>query len=162
VRLDDVVEGRIVRARAARAVADRVAIDQALVDGSQVLVLELEPLQGLAAHVGHEDIGIADQAFQYLSPLGILEVDGDAALVAVDAQEHAGHARMPRRPYIARAVAFEALDLDHVRAQVAEEHRAIRTEQDRCQVDDAHAVQRARHLHVARSIGSSAFHLSRP
>src|SRR6478672_5948400 len=78
------------------------------------------------------------------------EVDPDAALVAVDREvvgrgpRAVGVAADPRRPPTARRVALGRLELDHVGAEVAQEHRAVRPGEDRRAVDDAQAGEGTR------------------
>jgi len=70
------------------------------------------------------------------------EVEGDRALVAVDRQVVGGHALADRRQPGAGVVAARALDLDHVGAQVAEQHRGVGPGQHTGEVGDQDAVQR--------------------
>ena len=91
-----------------------------------------------------------EQPAQDGGALGALEVEPDAALVAVDRQVVGGGPRPvgrrrsdPRRPPAARRVTLGRLDLDDVGAEVAEEHRAVRPGQDGRAVDDPQAGERA-------------------
>ena len=77
-----------------------------------------------------------------------LQVEPDRALVPVDREEVGGRPRAvglvadPRRPPAPRRVAVGRLDLDHVRAEVGEQHRAVRAGQDRGAVGDADPRER--------------------
>ena len=67
----------------------------------------------------------------------MLEIERDALLVAVDAEEVRALALEKRRSPGARVVAFARLfDLDDARAHVGEQHRAIRARQHARQVQD--------------------------
>ena len=59
---------------------------------------------------------VRDELERDLEPVGVLEVERDVALAALAAEE-----RLARH---AHAVAGDGLDLDDVRAEVAEDHRA--------------------------------------
>src|SRR5262249_14455018 len=70
--------------------------------------------------------------------VGILEIERDVTLAPLTPDERrdlgASHAVAPRR-----------LDLDHVRAEVAQEHRAERPGEILAEVEDADAFQRTGH-----------------
>ena len=82
--------------------------------------------------------------------LGVLEIERDALLVAVDAQEIRALAVDERRSPGARVVAAaRMLDLDDPRAHVGEQHRAVRARQHARQVQHRHAGQRTRRMRSA-------------
>jgi hypothetical protein len=71
------------------------------------------------------------------------EIEGDAFLVAIDAEEIRAFAVLKGRPPRARVVAaLRMLDLDHARAHVGREHRAVRPREDARQIEDGHARER--------------------
>ena len=76
------------------------------------------------------------------APSGVLQVEADRALVAVDRQEVGRGPRAgrrvadPRRTPAARRVAVGRLDLDDVGAEVGQEHRRVGAGEDRREVDD--------------------------
>ena len=73
----------------------------------------------------------------------MLEVEGDAALVAVHDQERRGHAVDSRLAIPAGVIAAGQLfDLDDVGAQVGEHHPAGGPGHDLCQLEHAHAGER--------------------
>ena len=67
--------------------------------------------------------------------LGRLEVDGDVALAALAAKE--------RRANHAHAVAGDGFDLDHVHAEITQEHRTEGTGEVLPEVDEDQAIERA-------------------
>ena len=72
-----------------------------------------------------------------------LQVEHHAPLVAVDRQEVAGLAFDEWGPPLTRMVASPGrLQLDHVGAQVAEQHRAVGTRQRVGEIQDADALER--------------------
>ena len=119
-------------------------------------IVEPELGQRARPEVLDQDIALRDQAFEHLPPLGMLEVEGHAFLVPVDAEEvralavHVGApgARtwragvMKRRAPGARVVALaRLLDFDDPRAHVGEQHRAIRTGQHAGEVENGDPVE---------------------
>ena len=74
--------------------------------------------------------------------LGLLEIEREGLLVAVDAEEIRAFGADERRSPPARIVAAAGLlDLDHARAHVGEQHRAERARQHAREVDDEQAFQ---------------------
>ena len=65
------------------AVAGGRAVHEHRVDGVERVVVDFEALGDALAKVLDEDVGSLDQLVHDLAPFGGLEVDGDAALVAV-------------------------------------------------------------------------------
>ena len=53
----------------------------------QMSVMQIEPLQRLAPHVGQEHVGLGDELVGELSSVLVLQVDLDAALVAIGDEE---------------------------------------------------------------------------
>jgi hypothetical protein len=66
-----------------------------------------------------------------------VQVDPDAPLVPVEHREEAG----ARAEQASRSVAVDGLDLDHVRAQVAQDQSAGRPHDHVRELDDAQAPQ---------------------
>ena len=96
-----------------------------------------------------EHVGAGEEASKDGRAVGLLEVEPDAPLVAVDREEVGGGSRAvglvadPRRSPAARRVALRRLDLDDVRPEVGQQHRAVGPGEDRRAVDDADAGERA-------------------
>jgi len=92
----------------------------------------------------------------------LLNVEHHAALVAIDLQVDRTHAGTAHRAAGAHDVARRRLDLDHVRAVVAEDLGRERPHQHGRHVDDAHALERAAGLcalvglsgHVGMDLGA--------
>ena len=78
-----------------------------------------------------------------LAPRVAAEVERDGLLVAVDRQEIRRLAvGQERRPHDAhRVAAVGILDLDHLGAQVREQHRAVRPREHAGEVEDADALE---------------------
>ena len=75
-------------------------------------------------------------------PPGGLEVDGDAFLVAVDAQEVGALVAQERRAPAPRVVAAAGMfELDDAGAEVAEHHRAVRPREHAGEIENGDAVQ---------------------
>jgi hypothetical protein len=101
------------------------------------------PGHGAGPEVLDQDIGAPDQLGQ-LGTVGLVgQVGGEGPLVAVDGQEVgrlvAGK-RWPPRPGVVTDA--RTLDLDHVRAEVAEEHRRVRCGEYPAEVGDDDSGQR--------------------
>ena len=104
----------------------------------------------LRVDVVHEEVGTGDQAVEDRAPARAGEVERDPALVGVQVEEEAALLRVRRaarkRPPLARAVAGdERLDLHHVGAEVGEQLGCIRGAHQLADLEDAEAVERARH-----------------
>ncbi len=147
---DDVV-GRpvLVGARAGPGVAETSdgRVDQPGSHRPHRVVADAEAVHDAGLRVLDERVRPFDEPQQRVAAVGGLEVEHDAALVAVDAGEVAAVrplAVLPReRPAVARHVPGRRLDLDHVRAEVGQQHRAERPGQRLRGVDDPQARQRA-------------------
>src|SRR6187551_931956 len=68
-------------------VAGHRGIDQPWMTLSQRSVVEAESLQRARLEVFDEDVGAFDQCVEYAPPLRLLEVEREAFLVAIDAEE---------------------------------------------------------------------------
>ena len=106
----------------------------------QLLVPQGERVHGAGAIVLDQDVRARGQGPEDLLPARFLQVEDDAALVAVDAPE-AGTLGAAASRHRARGVAVRRLDLDHVGAQVPEEHRAEGAGHDLGRVEDADPVE---------------------
>src|SRR6267142_2480706 len=136
----------IAAARGVRArlpVAGDRAVDQPRVERRQRLVVHAEARGDAGPVVLDEDVGGRHQLLQDGDALGALEVEYEAALVAVDGQE--GRRDTGRGLEIHRAgrLAPGRLDLDDVGAHVGEEHRAEGARHHLRLIEDAQALQRS-------------------
>lgn len=99
--------------------------------GFDRLVVERHPRECPELEVFDNEIGFGEERVEERSPLGMLEVESDAFLVAIDAQKVRALAGDKRRAPCARLVAAARLfDLDDARAHVREQHRAVRSGED--------------------------------
>jgi hypothetical protein len=126
---------------AAAAVADGGAVDQRGVALPQAFVVEAEALQALRPHVGDQHIRLAGKGERGLLAGRRLQIQHDAALVAVGLQKQRAHAGCAPWPDPAHGVAGLAFDLDDVRAQVAQDLRGRGAHDHGGEVEHAHASQ---------------------
>jgi hypothetical protein len=109
----------------------------------QRLVGEIELFHRAAPEILDEDVCVPHEAQQDLVTLSPLEVERDAALVAVEDQIRRRNAVDARLAVPARVVAAgELLDLDHVRAEIGEQRATGRTGHDLRQLEHAHSDER--------------------
>src|SRR5206468_11987140 len=94
-----------------------------------------------------DDVAFLDEPLEHALAVRILEVDGHAALVAIDREVVRGDPLdAGRRPLTCLVTRPGHLDLDHVRAVIPEHERAVRPRQRAREIEDAYAVERARWL----------------
>src|SRR5207245_6491361 len=112
------------------------------------LVAQPEPLHHPGAEVFGDDIGLPDQAARDVLTLDSLQIDDDAALVAVEQQREIAVGRIVRRrPQPPRPVAVRGpLNLDHIGAEPGQHLGAGRPGLVVGEVDDADAFERLAHL----------------
>src|SRR5215475_12340083 len=144
-RLNDVVKGRPSGVWARFRKSIRAAIDQSRIAFAQTLVIEAEFTHRLRPHGCYEDIRAVDQVEQYISLVFALQIERDAAFVAVQVEKRSAHSAVAERREVARNIAFRRFDLDYIGAHVAQNLGRIRPHHNRGQIDDANACQRARH-----------------
>ena len=105
-------------------------------------IIEAEFAERPRPEILDQDVGAGHQTIENRAALGMFEVERDAFLVAIDAQEvralalEEGRAPRPRVIPLARL-----LDLDDARAHVSEEHRAIRSREDTGEVENHDSVE---------------------
>ena len=121
----------------------------------QRLPAEAQPLHHAGPEILQHHVGAVDQIPEDLEIGGVLEVEPDAALVAVP--QHEGRAlAFDEGRRAAHGIALRAFDLDDVGAEIAQLHAAERARQVRRQVEDHQAVERARHVYSPSSFLRSA------
>ena len=141
--LRDQVEAALVGPRPVATVPGHRAVDQAGIDLRQHVVAETELLERAAPVVLGEHVGACDHPAQHLLALLVLEVQRDAALVAVQDHERCRHAVHARLAIAARVVATgQLLDLDHFGAEVGEHHAGGGPGHDLSELEHAHAGER--------------------
>ena len=133
----DVESGQI-GVRPLVAVARHVGVDQAGIPGCDVLVLEAEALSGRMRRIDDQHVRPPDQPLEDVPRARRLEIERESPLVAVVEMPGivVGGARLRRN--LVRdppRIAARRLDLDHVGAEVGQDHRRARTRDEARQVD---------------------------
>ena len=138
-RLDHVVVRGLVSVGPGAAEPPGPTVDDRRVARAHRRVVEPEPVDRPRTHVVHERIRALEQAHHRFQAAGVLEIEHDAALVAVVGEEDCPHSILDRRRAgAAHRVAAGGFDLDDVGAQIAEHLGRDGTEQDGGEVDDPH------------------------
>ena len=138
---DDVVAAALA-VGAGLAEARHRRVDQAGVGLREAVVVDAQALDHAGPEVLHHDVGAGGQLQERLLAARVLQVERHAALVAVEHREAVGLV-VDLRVEAARGVAVgEALDLDHVGAQIPEHHRAVGAGHHAGEVDHLHAFER--------------------
>ena len=141
-RLHHEVITRQVLAAAAAEPADR-RVDDRRVHRADRVVVKAEAGKPAGLEVLHEHVRPAGELLRERAVAVVLQVERDGPLVPVDRQEVGRHAVLgDRRHPGARVVTAGRLHLDHVRAEVGEQHRAVRPGQDAGKVRDEQPGQR--------------------
>ena len=96
---------------------------------------------GLGAQIIHNDVGGADQPKIQRLALGLGQVEHNAALIAVDAEVEAAVV-FDFRTDGPRLIAVRRLDLDHVRAHIAEHGGAVGAGQHAGDIQHPNSCQR--------------------
>ena len=144
-RLDLAVIAGLVAIRSGLAEAGHRAIDQPRVDLGQRGVADAEPVHHAGAEILHDHVGVGDQALDDLDRRRLLQIQGQAALVAVDRQPGRRHpavrplARQRRAAHVLALAAFHLDDLG------AEQGKLVGTEgagEDLGEVENLHAGER--------------------
>ena len=116
--LGDLVDAGAPGVGSVLAEAGDAAVDDARVAGAAGVVVDAEASLDVGAVVLDDDVGALDQGEEDLDGLGLLEVEGEGALVAVQVEEVGGLAGAGDA--FALSGDFGLLDLEHVGAPVAE------------------------------------------
>src|SRR5205814_9788830 len=130
------VKRRLVLQRALEAKAPDRAVNEARVDRRQRLVAGPEPVHHAGAVILDEDVRVGNEAAQDVGTRLLLQVDDEALLVAIDAEEIVALARDKGREMPRLVPEPRRLDLQHLGAEIAETLRAKRPGQDAGQIDD--------------------------
>jgi len=127
-----------------RAERAEVAVDQIRLLGAQLVRAEPVALGDADAQILQHHVGaLEDQRAQARRLAGVAEIDRDAALVAVERLVGRGGAVPPRRAPAARVVALlGVLDLDHVGAEIGQDHARVGRRDTVSELDDRHARER--------------------
>ena len=148
-RLHERVVAGQVAARSLAEAAD-LAVDDAPDCRATPLVVEPEALERARLEVRDDDVRALAQLPRQLEVGRVLEVEHDRALVAVGGVVvRRAPLRVRRRQPAPRVVAGRRLDLDHVRAEIAERLADERPREDAGEVDHEDPVERRRHARDA-------------
>src|SRR5207249_6677234 len=128
-------------ARARAAEGRDGAVDEPRVFPRQRLVAEAELLHRPRAEVLDQDVGRRGEAPHEGDAVRLLEIDGDAALVAVVDEVAGGLAVLVRGPRARFVTDARVLDLDHVGAEVSEQRAAVGAGQHAREVHDTDTIE---------------------
>ena len=118
------------------------AEDEVRAARGQVSVAEPHAVEGAGPEVLDQHVGAGDQGVEHAAAVRVLQVQGHALLVPVDAEEVGALPLLERRPPGARVVPLAGLlDLDDAGAHVGQHHRAVGARQDAGQVEHRHPVE---------------------
>ena len=142
-RLHDHVVGRLVAIRAVLAeTADR-GIDDTRIELGDAIVVDAVFGGPARPHVLDNNIAVGGEAAHQLLPFLCPQVDRDALLVAVDRVEIGAVGPDEVGRQASRIVAGDLLDLDHLRAEVAQNLGRERTRQERRQIEHLDVAENA-------------------
>src|SRR5215468_9959810 len=117
--------------------------DHARIGLVNVLPGQAHAVERAGREILHQHVAVLDQPIEDLLALGMLGVDGDRALAAVEHGEIEAVGAFDVAQLAARDVADAGpLDLDHVGAHISEQLRAGRARLHVGEIEDAHAVER--------------------
>ena len=155
------VEGAFSGIRPALPIPGNRAIDDAAIERFQRIVAETEPPEHAGAEVLQHDVGDGAQRLQLRKARGILQIDRDRPLVAVDrrkifAERRPAVGRGERRPAAHAVAARRILHLDDVGAEIGEQRARKGPRRDLSKFEDADPRQRSVAFAVARSAHASA------
>jgi hypothetical protein len=117
-------------------------VDQARVDGAQLRGAEAQPLHRARAEVVHQDVGRAGETVDDLAATGRADVEGDAALIAIQAPEDRALAARVLHVHAREIPGARSFDLDDVGAEVAQHLRRARPHLDLREVEDRDPCER--------------------
>ncbi len=143
--LDDVVIGGLGAHRPLGAEAVGRKVDQPRIGPGEYFVGDTEPGRRFGAEIMHQHVGARGKPKQCIPAERFFEIEHEAALVAVAAEEERGHALVPSRPELAGGVALRRFDLHDIGTEVAEVLRRIGPEHHRAAIENFYARQRSRH-----------------
>ena len=137
------------------AVSRECAEDQARVLLEQRRVRQPEPIEHARAELLEQHVVSTHEVQQRSASLGLLEVDADRALVAVEREEHRarrhGAGLLHRRHVTQIVAAFEVLHLVHACAQIGKNEGREGSWKQSTQIENADFVKCAHSLAIARA-----------
>ncbi len=130
------------------------AIDEARIFRRQIGIAAAEPLHGAGRVVFQNDVGGLRQAMEQRASFVGLQIDRQAALVAIEGRKESGGKAVEP----AGVIAGHGLDLDHVGAEIGEDEPRRRAHDGMAELEHANAGKRqagASNLVPARSLPCS-------
>ncbi len=129
-------EGWETRPVADVAIARRMTINEPRIEGVQLLPADAQLFHRTDAHVVVDDVSLAHEVMDDTPTLGRFEIDREALLAALHAEQNA-------QLRTAHRIAAVFLDLDHARAEISKEAIGKRSRHVGTEVEDDDAVERA-------------------
>ncbi len=124
------------------------AVDQARIRLFQFFVTKAKTIHYARPETLDNHIRVGDQPPGDLYAVGGLQIDCDTASIAVQPQEIGADFAYERRPPAAAVVAGSGpFDLDHVRTEIAEYRRRVRTCHHAREIDHAQSLQASFLIH---------------
>src|SRR6266849_8719008 len=117
------------------------AVDNFRIEPANFGVSDSEPVRDARPVVLDHRVAFDRELTYDVAAVILLEVDHEAALVAVEGEKGRGHAVLEGSAEAAGGIALRRLDFDHVGAQIAKQHRAKRSRHDLTKVQDTKACQ---------------------
>jgi hypothetical protein len=104
---------------------------------AQIIIVEPHRRHHPGAEIFNQHIGLRGQLFEHRASLGMAQIQGHGALVAVERREIPAEPVADRALPAHRVARARGFDLDDLRTHVAQQHRAERPGKDAGQVDHA-------------------------
>src|SRR5690242_18958347 len=98
-------------------------IDEPRISLGQIIVTETGPVHGAWREIYQDDVCTGGEPIKQCASFDAFEIDGEAALVAVEGGEEAG----PETDEAAGRIAIGRLDLDHVGAEIGQDQACARS-----------------------------------
>ncbi len=146
--LHQVVVARPGRARSGAAVRGKMRADDLRVGRRQSLIGQAELGRKVAAQIVHDAVRAPHQRVQHVVRAGLLQIESDASLVAVETVEELAVVAVEKKWTDAAchvAAVIWVLDLDHLSAEIGKLHGAVRTGAVLLEGDDAQSGERTAH-----------------
>ena len=139
---DDIIAGTLAQGAGVAEAGNR-AVDDAGVDLFQNIIAQAQLFHGAGAVVLQNHVGLLHQFLEDLLALGLLQVQSDAHLAAVEVGVIHAVAVDERSHFAGIVAALGIFDLDDRGAQVSHQYRRIGACQHAAQIQDDNAVQQA-------------------
>src|SRR5205085_4859640 len=106
------------------------------------VIVQAEALETTGLEIFDEDIGAGSEFVGQMQVRGIVKIEDDRALVAVDGQVVGGHPMAVWWHPAPGVIPGGAFNLDHRRTQITQQHGAVRTGEYSREVGDQQAIER--------------------